>query len=66
MRILKYNGKLVEEAFSYTNEKVVGLRYIKQEDKEKCPHCDEPIDRDILIAEGCLNWKSDVSGVESL
>lgn len=66
MRILLYRGKLVEEISYVKNEKVVFLRYIKEEDKDKCPHCYKPIDREISIVEGCRNWDEYVKGVDSL
>ncbi len=66
MRILTYNGKLVEEIGFVRGEKVVFLRYVKEEDKDKCPHCKEPIEREISIVEGCRNWIEMIGGVESL
>jgi len=66
MRILKYNNKLVEEIGSVDGKKVVFLKYIREEDKEKCPHCNKPIDTEINIVEGCLNWLEEVSGVDTL
>ncbi len=65
MRILKYNDKLVEEVGHVTGEKVVFLRYVRQEDMPKC-ECGRPIDKEISIVEGCRNWYSEVKGVESL
>ena len=65
MRILKYNGKLVEEVGYVTNEKVVFLRYIREEDKPKC-ECGRTIKRDVDIVEGCLNWKESIEGVDTL
>lgn len=65
MRILKYNDKLVEEVGYVSNEKVVFLRYIKTEDMPKC-ECGRPIDKEISIVENCLNWKEDISGVDTL
>jgi hypothetical protein len=65
MRILKYNGKLVEEIGHVSGEKVIFLRYIKYEDKPKC-ECGRVIEKDIDIVENCLNWKNEISGVETL
>lgn len=65
MRILKYNGKLVEEVGYVQNEKVVFLRYIRNEDKPVCA-CGRPIDEEISIVEGCLNWNGSISGVETI
>ena len=64
MRILKYNGKLVEEV-GHTSDKVVFLRYVKTEDMPKC-ECGRPIDKEISIVENCPKWKSDIEGVETL
>lgn len=66
MRILKYKNKLVEEIAHTEREKVVILKYLREEDKDKCPHCDKPIDREIIIIEGCRNWETDIKGVETL
>lgn len=65
MRILKYNGKLVEEVGFSDNQKVVFLRYVRQEDMPKC-ECGRPIDKEIPIVENCLNWKESISGVDTL
>ena len=67
MKILLYNGKLVEEiGYTLPPSKVVFLRYIREEDKDKCPHCQRPIEREISIVEDCLNWKQSIKGVETL
>ena len=66
MRILKYKGKLVEETSYVNNEKVVFLRYIREEDMDKCPHCGKPINSEISIVEDCPNWKENIDGVETL
>ena len=66
MRILKYNKKLVEEVGHTRGEKVVFLKYVKEEDKEKCPHCSKPIDTEISIVEGCLNWDESIRGVDTI
>ena len=65
MRILTYNGKLVEEVGYTTGVKIVFLRYVKQEDMPKC-ECGRPIDKEISIVEGCLNWENEVRGVDTL
>jgi hypothetical protein len=65
MRILTYNGKLVEEIGYASGEKVVFLKYVREEDKPKCS-CGKPIDQEISIVEGCRNWKSEVRGVDTL
>lgn len=65
MRILRYNGKLVEEISSVENKKVVWLRYLKEDDKEKCPHCGKPLETTIDIVENCPNWNERINGVET-
>ncbi len=65
MRILTYNGKLVEEIGHTLGDKVVFLRYIRQEDMPKC-ECGRPIDKEISIVENCRNWKERVKGVDTL
>jgi len=67
MRILKYDDKLVEEIGYCRDEKVVYLRYIKDEDKPKC-ECGRIItqNRDIDIVEGCRNWNEKITGVDTL
>jgi len=67
MRIFKFGGKLVEEmGHTLRGDSVVFMRYIKEEDKEKCPHCGKPIDKEISIVEGCRNWNNAVEKVETL
>lgn len=66
MRILKYGGKLVEEVGRITNDRAIILKYVRPEDMDKCPCCGEPIDKEIVIVEDCLNWKESIEGVESL
>ena len=65
MRILLYNGKPVEEIGYVIGEKVVFLRYLREEDKPKC-ECGRVIEKDIDIVEGCLNWKESIRGVDTI
>lgn len=65
MRILKYKGNLVEEIGYVENEKVVFLRYVREEDKPKCV-CGRVIEKDIDIVENCPNWIENIDGVETL
>lgn len=66
MRILKFNGILVEEVGHVKDgSKVVFLRYVREEDMPKC-ECGRPINEEISIVEGCLNWKENITGVETL
>ena len=65
MRILKYNGKLVEEIGYVENRKVVFLRYVREEDKPKC-ECGRSIEKDFDIVEDCPNWSESIEGVETL
>ena len=66
MKIYTYKGKLVEEIGYTTDQKVCFLRYVKEEDKDKCPHCSKPIDTEISIVEGCRNWREEIKGVDTL
>lgn len=65
MRILKYKDKLVEETGYVSGEKVVFLKYIRQEDMPKC-ECGRPINEEISIVEGCANWNERVTGVDTI
>lgn len=60
-----YNGKLVEETSYVTGQKVVFLRYLREEDKPKCA-CGRVIEKDIDIVEGCPNWNSQIEPVETI
>lgn len=66
MRILQYNGKLVEETGYTKGDKVVFLKYVREEDKDKCENCGHPVDKEISIVEGCRNWDSEIKAVETL
>ena len=65
MRILLYNGKLVEETSYVTGEKVVFMRYVRNEDKPQC-ECGRAIDKEISMVEGCRNWQESIGGVDTL
>lgn len=65
MRILLYGGKPVQEVGYVQGEKVVYLRYLRDEDKPKC-ECGRVIEKDIDIVEGCRNWNGSVEAVETL
>lgn len=65
MRILKYGGKLVEETGHVLGQKVVFLEYLRTEDMPKC-ECGRPIKKEISIVEGCLNWNSEIEGVDTI
>jgi hypothetical protein len=65
MRILKYQGRLVEELGYTEDKKVVFLRYIRDEDKPKC-ECGRSIDEEISIVEGCKDWDENIKGVDSI
>jgi hypothetical protein len=66
MRIFKYKDKLVEEVGTTTNEKVIYFKYLKDEDKQKCPHCCKPLDTELNIVENCLNYLSEVKLVDTV
>lgn len=65
MRILKYQGKLVEEIAYSQGQKVVYIKYVREKDMPKC-ECGRPIDNEISINEGSRNWDSDIEGVDTL
>ncbi len=65
MRILNYNGKLVEEIGKTSGGIVVFLKYVREEDKPKC-ECGRPIDQEISIVEGCPFWNESINGVDTL
>ena len=66
MRILKYKGKLIEEVGYTTNEKVVYFKFLRSEDKDKCPHCNGDLETEHNIVENCPNWQSHIEGVKTL
>ena len=66
MRIFKFNNKLVEEVSHVEGHKVIFFQYLKEEDKDKCPHCQKPIDIQHDIVEGCLNFVSSVKPVDTV
>lgn len=65
MKIGLYNGKLVEE-IGGAYEPVVFLNVIKDEDKDKCPHCDKPIPTEIVSVVSSRLHKSTTEIVEPL
>lgn len=65
MRILTYNGKLVEEVSYCEGVKVVFMKYIKEIDKPIC-QCGRPINQVIDIVENCPNWKEQVKVIGEL
>lgn len=66
MRYFKYKGKLVEEISYVQNEKVVFMKYIREEDKPRCEHCGHSVDKEITIVEGCLHWDESVKSIETI
>ena len=66
MRIYKYKGKLVEEVSKTTGLNVSYFKYLKDEDKDKCPHCNKPLDIEKNIVENCLNWQTEVEEVDTV
>ena len=65
MRILKYEGKLVEE-INRAASPTVELEVLRDCDKDVCPHCGKPIRTIINIVEGCKNWESGIEKVDTL
>lgn len=66
MRYFKHGGKIAEEIGYVPNGKVVFFKYLKEEDKDKCPHCNKALDIQHDIVEGSLNWKTEVKAIETL
>lgn len=64
MRILKYHSKLVEEV-AYANGTVVFLKYVKEEDKDRC-ECGKTIDKEIALVQDSREWESSIIGVHTL
>lgn len=65
MKILMYNGKLVEESF-YNDGHNIGMRVIKDEDKDKCPHCGKPIPTEIVVNADSSNYQKFAKPVDTL
>lgn len=65
MRVFLYRDKLVQEIGYVNGEKVVFMRYIRDEDKPKC-ECGRVIEKDIDIVEGSMNWKENVKPVQTV
>lgn len=66
MKILTYNGKLIEETGYVLDEKVMFFKFLKDEDKEQCPRCEFPIDKEFNIVEDCINWRESIKGVDTI
>jgi Zn finger protein HypA/HybF involved in hydrogenase expression len=66
MRILKFQGKLIEETSHTSGVKNVFFKYLRDEDKDKCPHCQKPIEVEHSIVENCPNWNSEIKKVDTL
>ena len=65
MKIGTFNGKLVEEVGGAYSP-VVFLQVLKDEDKNKCPHCDKPIPTEIVSVVSSPNHKEYVQEVDKL
>lgn len=65
MKIYTFDGKLVEEVGG-AYEQVVFLNVLKDEDKNKCPHCGEPIPTEIVSVVNSLNHQSLAKPIETL
>jgi len=63
--IIRHKGRLCE-IIGYATDKVVFMRVLRDEDKDKCPHCEKPIPTDIDEVENCLNWQENVEPVETI
>lgn len=65
MKIGLFNRKLVEE-IGGAQDPVVFLQVIKDEDKDKCPHCGKPIPTEIVSVVSSPNHQATVDNVDSL
>ena len=65
MKIGIFNGKLVEEVGGAYSE-VVFLNVLKDEDKDKCPHCGKPIPTEIVSVISSPNHQAAVDQVKPL
>ena len=65
MKIGTFNGKLVEEVGGAYSE-VVFLNVLKDEDKDKCPHCGKPIPTEIVSVVSSPNHQGGVEVVEPI
>ena len=57
MKIAIFDGKLVEEVGG-AYDPVVFLNVLKDEDKNKCPHCNKPIPTEIVSVITSPNHKA--------
>lgn len=64
--ILKHRGRLCEVIGYTEGNKVVYMRVLRDEDKDKCPHCNKPIETNIDIVENCRNWETDIEPVKTI
>jgi hypothetical protein len=65
MKIYKYNKKLVEEVGGAYSP-VVFLNVLKDEDKDKCPHCGKPIPTEFTVVVESPNYKSMAEPIDTL
>ncbi len=65
MKIGTFDGKLVEEVGG-AYEPVVFLNVLKDEDRDKCPHCGKPIPTEIVSVISSPNHQSKVKNISEL
>lgn len=65
MKIYTFDGKLVEE-IGYAYDPVVFLNVLKDEDKDKCPHCGKPIPTELTQVVSSNNYKALAKPVQTL
>ncbi len=65
MKIGTFDGKLVEEVGG-AYEPVVFLKVLKDEDRDKCPHCKKSIPTEIVSVVNSPNHQSKVGEVVKL
>jgi hypothetical protein len=65
VKIYTFDGKLVEEVGG-AYSRVVFLNVLKDEDKDKCPHCGKPIPTEIVSVVSSPNHEQKARPVETL
>lgn len=65
MKIYKYDNKLVEEIGKALSP-VVFLNVLKDDDKDKCPHCNKPIPTEYTVVVDSPNYRSMAKKIETL
>lgn len=65
MKIYTFDNKLVEEVGG-AYQSVVFLNVLKDEDKDKCPHCGKPIPTEMTVVIDSPNYKVNAKPVQTI